>query len=72
MCVLCTVDKRAVEPLHVVAVWKSEQDLIGQDGEGQKENCTHGYRECERAQPQPRVGTNQKYEKLCVGLMYSR
>lgn len=58
-----TVDKRPVEPLHVVVVWKCEQDFIGQDGDGQEQNCTHGYRESECAQPQPRVGTKQKQER---------
>lgn len=69
MCVLRTMDKRPVEPLHVVVVRKSEQDFIGQDGDGQEENCTHGYREGERAQPQPRVSTKVNKEKWCVSVV---
>lgn len=63
MCVFCTVDKRPIEPLYVVVVRKREQDFIGQDRDGQEENCTHGYGESERTQPQPTEDTKPKKEE---------
>lgn len=30
-----TVDKRSIEPLHVVALWEGEQHLVGQNGDGE-------------------------------------
>ena len=50
---MVTVDEGAVEPLHVVAVGEGEQNLVGQDGDGEQEHGTHRHREGECAQPQP-------------------
>lgn len=47
------MDKRSVEPLHVVALREAEQHLIGQDRNGQQKNGAHGDGQRERAQPQP-------------------
>lgn len=46
-----TVDEGAVEPLHVIALGEAEQHLIGQDGDGEQEHCTHRHRQGKCAQP---------------------
>lgn len=48
-----TVNKRSIEPLHVVAPWEGEQHLIGQNGDGEKEDGTDCNRQGECTQPQP-------------------
>ncbi len=47
------MDKRSIEPLHVVALWEGEQHFVGQNGNGEKEHSTHGNRQSERTQPEP-------------------
>lgn len=47
------MNKRSIEPLHVVALWEGEQHLIGQNGNGEKEHSTDCNRQGECAQPQP-------------------
>lgn len=47
------MDKRAVEPLHVVTVWEGEQHLVGQNRDGKKQYSTHCNRQGECTQPQP-------------------
>lgn len=47
------MDKRSVEPLHVVALREAEQHLIGQNRNGQQKNSAYGNGQRERAQPQP-------------------
>lgn len=54
------MDKRSVEPLHVVAVREAVQHLIGQDRNGQQKNSAHGDRQRERAQPQPAGSDGQE------------
>lgn len=58
----CTVDKRSIEPLHVVAVGEGEQHLIGQNGDGEKEHSTHCDRQGERTQPQPKRRIKTSYQ----------
>lgn len=60
------MDEGAVEPLHVVAVRKGEQHLIGQDGQGQQEDGTHGNGEREGAQPKPGGGDKGKRSREAV------
>lgn len=54
------MDKRSVEPLHVVALREAEQHLIGQDRNGQQKNGARGDRQRERAQPQPARGDGER------------
>lgn len=61
------MDKRSIEPLHVVAVREAVQHLIGQDRNGQQENSAHGDRQRERAQPQP-AGREAAGEVTWVGV----
>lgn len=46
-----TVDERAVEPLHVVALGEGEEHLVGQDRDRQQKHSTHCHRQGERTQP---------------------
>lgn len=46
------MDQGAVEPLHVVVLWEGEQDLVADDREGQEQNSTRRYRQCEGAEEQ--------------------
>ena len=63
--------KGSVEPLHVVALWKGEKDLIGQNRERQQEDSTHRNREREGTEPQ--TGGKRKIksywflDSLCQG-----
>lgn len=60
------MDKRSIEPLHVVAVREAVQHLIRQDRNGQQKNSAHGDRQRERAQPQPAGRHGEKVTWVCV------
>lgn len=64
----CTMNKRSIEPLHVVALWEGEQHLIGQNGNGEKEHSTDCNRQGECAQPQPGKRRNTICE--CCAFIY--
>lgn len=58
------MDKRSIEPLHVVALWEGEQNLIGQNRDGEKEHSTHCNRQGEGTQPQPESRREKKQQAI--------
>lgn len=62
------MDKRPIEPLHVVTVWEGEQNLVGQNGDGEKQYSTHCNRQGEGTQPQPtkeKKNINKPVRRIC-------
>src|SRR4029434_11343312 len=64
---MVTGDEGDVEPLHEVAVGEGEQNLVGQDGDGEQENGTHRHREGECAQHPPTPHSGGERERELIG-----